>query len=91
MAAPKDDPLSKRATAHPRSRRGNHSATAFVAPGQFAASPTPSRKRSPQKLRSPTASDVSMAATEYQRTPRVRPLRVPKRSRSRPDTGCITV
>ena len=52
-AAPIEDPLSKSATAQPRSRRGNHSETAFVAAGQFAASPAPSRKRKPQKLRRP--------------------------------------
>ena len=38
-AAPIDDPLSKSATAQPLSRRGNHSATALVAPGQLPASP----------------------------------------------------
>ena len=31
MAAPNDEPLSKSATAHPDSRLGNHSDTAFVA------------------------------------------------------------
>ena len=31
-----------------------------MAPGQLAASPAPSRKRKPQKLRSPEASDVSI-------------------------------
>ena len=64
-AAPTDEPLSNSATAQPRSRRGNHSETAFVAPGQLAASPAPSRKRKPQKLRSPVASDVSTATLEY--------------------------
>src|SRR2546425_12172095 len=44
-AAPTEEPLSKSATAQPRSRRGNHSETAFVAAGQLAASPAPSRKR----------------------------------------------
>ena len=48
--APTEDPLSKRATARPRWRRGNHSETALVAPGQLAASPAPSRKRKAQKL-----------------------------------------
>ena len=67
-AAPTEDPLSKSATAQPRSRRGNHSETAFVAPGQLAASPAPSRKRKPQKLRSPVARDVSTATVEYHRT-----------------------
>ena len=64
MAAPTDEPLSNSATAQPLSRRGNHSDTALVAPGQFAASPSPSRKRKPQKLRRPMANDVSIAATE---------------------------
>ena len=90
MAAPIDEPLSKRATAQPRSRRGNHSDTAFVAAGQFAASPAPSRKRKPQKLSRPLESDVRIAATEYQMTARLRPLRVPSRSTSRPETVCIT-
>ena len=63
-AAPIEEPLSKRATAQPRSRRGNHSETAFVAAGQFAASPAPSRKRKPQKLTRPFANEVSIAAIE---------------------------
>ncbi len=88
--APIDEPLSKRATARPRSRRGNHSETAFVAPGQLAASPAPSRKRKAQKLQRPLASEVRMATVEYHRTVTVRPLRVPSRSRMRPPTVCIT-
>ncbi len=63
-AAPIEEPLSKSATAQPRSRRGNHSETAFVAAGQFAASPAPSRKRKPQKLSRPFAKEVSIAAIE---------------------------
>ena len=89
-AAPTEDPLSKSATAQPRSRRGNHSETAFVAPGQLAASPAPSRKRKPQKLRSPVARDVRTATVEYHRTETVRPRRVPMRSSTRPETVCIT-
>ncbi len=63
-AAPIDEPLSNSATAQPLSRRGNHSATAFVAPGQFADSPRPKRKRKAAKLRSPLPSDDSMADAE---------------------------
>src|SRR5437899_13019278 len=63
-AAPTEEPLSKSATAHPLSRRGNHSATALVAPGQLADSPAPSRNRKPAKLRNPIASEDSMAAAE---------------------------
>src|SRR5437764_1350454 len=86
IAPPIDEPLSKSATAHPRSRLGNHSETAFVAAGQLADSPAPSRKRKNMKLRRPTASDVSIAATEYQTTVIVRPRRVPIRSTTRPHT-----
>src|SRR5436190_13961326 len=63
-AAPIDEPLSNSATAQPLSRRGNHSETALVAPGQLADSPRPSRKRNPMNERSPLANDVSMAAVE---------------------------
>src|SRR6185503_1057199 len=85
IAPPIDEPLSKRATAQPRSRLGNHSETALVAPGQLADSPAPNRKRKKAKLRSPTANDVSIAATEYQMTVIVNPLRVPMRSMKRPE------
>src|SRR6476646_9403871 len=86
IAPPMEEPLSKRATAQPRSRLGNHSDTAFVAAGQLADSPAPNRKRKKAKLRSPTANDVSIAAIEYQMTVIVRPLRVPIRSMKRPET-----
>src|SRR3954464_13463261 len=77
MAPPMDEPLSKSATAQPRSRLGNHSETAFVAAGQLADSPAPSRQRKKLKLYRPTANEVSMEATEYQMTVIVKPLRVP--------------
>src|SRR5215813_10964648 len=87
-APPIEEPLSKSATAQPRSFLGNHSATAFVAAGQLADSPAPSRKRKNAKLRKPPASDVSIAAIEYQMTVIVRPLRVPMRSIRRPARVC---
>src|ERR1051325_10259265 len=90
MAPPTDDPLSNKATAQPRYFLGNHSATALVAAGQFADSPAPRRKRKKAKLRSPPASDVSIAAIEYQMTVIVRPFRVPIRSINRPATVCPT-
>src|SRR2546422_5245250 len=43
--APTLDPLSNIATARPRSRAGNHSATVLLAPGQLNPSPAPSKKR----------------------------------------------
>ena len=67
-APPIDDPLSKRAVARPRSRFGNHSETAFVAAGQLADSPAPSRKRNPAKLRRPLAAAVAIETIEYQAT-----------------------
>jgi hypothetical protein len=57
----------------------------------LAASPAPSRKRKAQKLHSPLANAVRLATVEYHATVRVRPLRVPSRSRIRPPTVCITV
>src|SRR4029450_8979134 len=90
MAAPIDEPLSNRATAHPLSRLGNHSETAFVAPGQLAASPRPSTKRNVAKDRSPPAKDVSTAVTEYTATVRLSPTRVPTRSRNGPAPSCPT-
>src|SRR3954447_535668 len=86
IAPPIDDPLSNSATAHPLSRRGNHSDTAFVAPGQLPASPRPSAKRKPVKLARPPASEVAIAAQEYQATDRLSPLRVPSTSITRPAT-----
>src|SRR5437867_9840550 len=90
MAPPTEDPLSKRATAHPRSWRGNHSETALVAPGQLAASPVPNKNRNRQKLFNPVAREVRAAAQEYQSTEIVRQLRVPSRSIKRPDSACMT-
>src|SRR5688572_5240591 len=87
-APPMEDPLSKSATAHPDSRRGNHSDTALVAPGQLPASPRPSANLNAPKLRIPVASEVAMAATEYHSTARLRPFRVPSRSMTRPATVC---
>ena len=69
-APPIDEPLSKSATAHPLSRRGNHSDTAFVAPGQLPASPSPSANRQPMKLRRPVAERRRDRRDEYHATAR---------------------
>src|SRR5205807_3183004 len=84
IAPPTDEPLSYNAAASPRSRLGNHSETALLAPGQLADSPAPSRKRNRAKLQSPFASEVIRETTEYHVTLMVRPRRVPTRSISRP-------
>src|SRR5262249_53361661 len=57
-----------------------------VAPGQFAASPAPSRNRNAARLLRPVAIEVAIATTEYQSTARDSPRLVPNRSRRRPDT-----
>src|SRR5438874_333807 len=84
-APPIAEPLSKIATATPRSDFGNHSETALVAPGQFAASPAPRRNRNAAKLRRPVAMEVAMAAHEYQSTARDNPRLVPTLSSKRPE------
>src|ERR1700730_3643783 len=86
-APPTAEPLSKIATAIPRSDSGNHSETALVAPGQFAPSPAPSRNRNAAKLLRPTAAEVAIATTEYQSTASDSPRLVPNRSRRGPDTS----
>src|SRR6266571_7983334 len=85
-APPTDEPLSYNAAASPRSRLGNHSDTALLAPGQLADSPAPSRKRNRAKLVRLLASEVMMETIEYQVTLMVSPRRVPTRSISRPQT-----
>src|SRR6266852_3249680 len=72
-APPTEEPLSYNAAASPRSRLGNHSETALLAPGQLADSPAPSRKRNRAKLEMPLASEVKRETTEYHVTLRVRP------------------
>ena len=88
MAPPIDEPLSYSAAAKPRSRFGNHSETTLLAPGQFADSPAPSKKRNAAKLLMPVANDVSSETMEYQVTLIVRPSRVPRRSIWRPHAVC---
>src|SRR5579872_495493 len=83
-APPTAEPLSNRATAIPRSDSGNHSDTTLVAPGQFAASPAPSRNRNRAKLRNPVASEVAIATVEYHSTAHESPRLLPSRSSSRP-------
>src|SRR5436305_11872981 len=88
MAPPMDEPLSKSAAASPRSRFGNHSETALLAPGQLADSPAPSKKRNIVKLANPFASEVKIETMEYHVTLIVNPRRVPTRSISRPQSVC---
>src|SRR5437899_8573657 len=91
MAPPTDEPLSYTAAANPRSRFGNHSETALLAPGQLADSPAPSRNRNAAKLAMPFASEVKSETIEYQETLIVRPRLVPMRSICRPQAVCPMV
>src|SRR6266576_6743282 len=90
MAPPTEEPLSKSAVANPRSCFGNHSATAFVAAGQFADSPAPSKKQKPAKLYSPRATEVAIETIEYHATVRLNPRRVPVTSINLPSAVCPT-
>src|ERR1700682_1040901 len=65
-APPTDEPLSYNAVASPRSRFGNHSETALLAPGQLADSPAPSRKRNRAKVEKTIAHQVKKAKRENQ-------------------------
>jgi len=88
MAPPIDEPLSNSAVASARSRFGNHSETALVAPGQLADSAIPSRVRNVAKLYRPRAREVVLATREYSTTVMLRPRRVPMRSIMRPRIVC---
>src|SRR5215471_1939224 len=85
-APPIEEPLSNSAQANARSRPGNHSETALVAPGQLADSPAPSRKRNAAKLRKPAASEVAIETSEYHKTEMLSPRRVPTRSMNLPQS-----
>src|SRR5260370_32695393 len=89
-APPTDEPLSYKAAARPRSRFGNHSETALLAPGQLADSPAPRKNRNTAKLEMLLANEVSSETTEYQVTLIVSPRLVPTRSINLPQTVCPT-
>ena len=89
--APTVDPLLKIAIANARSRTGNHSATAFAAPGQFPASPTPRMKRKRPSCMTFRAVAWSMDATVQIPTKTMNPTRVPIRSSTLPDSDCEMV
>jgi hypothetical protein len=73
-------PLLKMAIAKARSRTGNHSAMTFAAPGQFPASPSPSRKRNTLKLPKDRAVACAIAAIDQTVIESVKPRRAPIRS-----------
>ena len=87
-APPIEDPLSKRATAHPDSRRGNHSETGLGRARPVAGFAETQRKPESGEASEPVAIDVAIAATEYHSTDRLRPARVPRRSMTRPAIVC---
>src|SRR4051812_29832614 len=85
-APPTLEPLSKIATAKPRSCAGNHSATALLAPGQFTPSPMPNRKRSAANDETEFAKPVAMLNSDHQTTAIASPSRVPVTSSAMPPT-----
>src|ERR1039458_3035265 len=68
--APTADPLLNSPAASARSLSGNHSAPTFTAPGQFPASPMPSRNRNTPRLNVPRAHACSAAAMLHHATHR---------------------
>ena len=89
--APSVEPLLKIAIANARSRTGNHSATAFAAPGQLPASPMPSRKRNAESCTTERAAACSVEATVQMPTNSMKPTRVPTRSSTLPESACEIV
>src|SRR5689334_8147184 len=65
IAPPTLEPLSKIATAIPRSCGGKLSATAFDAPGQLKPSPMPSRKRRPLNIDTLLAKLVARLTSDH--------------------------
>ena len=88
--APMLVPELKMPTASARSLFGNHSATVLIDAGKFAASPTPSRKRTKPKVIALRAKAVPIAASDHQATAMPSPSFVPIRSRIFPQTSIIT-
>src|SRR6185503_871807 len=83
-------PELKIPVANARSLFGNHSATVLIDAGKFAASPTPSRKRTKQNVMALFANAVAIAARDHHPTAIPSPSFVPIRSRILPQTSIIT-
>ncbi len=91
MTDPIATPLLKTAIPNARSRTGNHSAITFAEPGQFPASPNPSRKESVAKLAKPTINAWPMAANDQIRIETLNPTRAPKRSKNFPERDWLHI
>src|SRR4051812_29658355 len=89
-APPMLDPLSKMATASPRSCGGKHSATALLAPGQLKPSPIPSRNRRALKVDTEFAKLVVKLTRDHHTTAIERPSRVPAISRKMPPKSHVS-
>src|SRR5579862_547443 len=83
-APPTLEPLSNIATASPRSSRGNQSATALLAPGQFKPSPRPSRNRKDANPNAEVANPLRLLISDQKTTASANPSRVPMASRRIP-------
>src|SRR4051812_12194334 len=89
--APIEEPLLKMPEAKARSLSGNHSATTLTAPGQFPASPMPSRKRQTPRLTGPFEKAWSIELADHHSMQSPYPARVPRRSISGPETPFMIV
>src|SRR5579862_6081429 len=89
IAPPTLDPLSKIATATPRSFAGNHSATVLLAPGQLQPSPIPNRNLNAPNEATEFAKPVTMLMTDHQMTASASPRRVPMTSSRTPPINHI--
>src|SRR5437763_4166199 len=89
--APIEEPLLKMPEAKARSLSGNHSATTLTAPGQFPASPMPSKKRQAARLTGPFENAWSTELADHQSMHSPYPTRVPSRSINGPETPFMIV
>src|ERR1035437_2502314 len=78
MTDPIATPLLNTAIPKARSRTGNHSAITFAEPGQFPASPNPSRNDSAAKLEKPVMNACPIAANDQIIIETVNPILAPK-------------
>src|SRR5215204_3086111 len=77
-------PALKIPVANARSRFGNHSAVALIAPGKFADSPRPSAARAMPNALTERARPALIAARLHATIAHANPLRTPNRSSRRP-------
>ncbi len=86
MIEPTEAPAPKMPWPSARSRTGNHSAIALVAPGQLPASPTPSKARNRANDRALRATKCRPIDTDHTTIDSRKPMRVPSASKILPNS-----